>query len=428
MTERGLADPFETRLADRVRAYSDPAAARRIDALEVSRTAMAAGHGSVWSNGRLRAWRGLRIARLGWAAAMVVVVLVGAAVLVAERRPPEAVGGPIPGVLRHVWQRPSPVAPGPDLYGSGFLSLIGGQAEFGREPGPEASRSAISAAGSETLLATATVDTIGCAPGDAGAYRWSVDGHGTVMTLTAVGTDRCAAREDALAGPWVRADLPPPQDGDPTLPPGTHLTSQFNPFGDAALPGRLSYTVPAGWKVKGDEAGSLGLHHVGGAAQGQTSTNSFVMIFARSRVAAAGPDGATCGPLTGDTGVGTGIDDIVAAIIARPGVVSTPPVAVTIGGYPGTMLDLQLAPSWTGYCVGLGGPVVGVPILVGAGNETGPGLGLGPDQPLRLILLKLTDERTMAIGFSDVGPSPPSSLDRTSADVLPILESFVFHP
>ena len=52
-------EPFETRFAGRVRAYTDPATERRIDALAVSRTAMSSRRAAGWSQrrsarGRLR--------------------------------------------------------------------------------------------------------------------------------------------------------------------------------------------------------------------------------------------------------------------------------------------------------------------------------------------------------------------------------------
>jgi hypothetical protein len=428
MTERRAMEPFERQFADRVGAYTDVATDRRIDALGVARTAMSSQRATGRSVGRLGAGLlGRRSTGLGWATAFVAVVLIGVVAITVQRRPSDTAGGPIPDVLRHSWQRPLPVAPGPDLWGSGFLSLASGQLEFGREPGAAASRSAITATGLDTLAVTATVETIGCAIGDVGAYRWSVEGKGTFMTLTAIDTDACAAREKAIAGPWVRSDLPPPAGPEATLPPGTHETSSFDPFGDPGRPSRLSYTVPEGWKVKGDEPASFVLHHLPDAAPGRRSTDTFLALFVQPRIAAELEDGATCGPSGDAPGVGGGLDDLVAAITARAGVISTPPEAVTIGGHKGQMLDLQLAPSWTRGCRAPDGLVVGVPILHQAGSAPGPVVALAPDQPMRLILLDLADGRTMAVAIFDLGPSTPSQLEADLAEVMPIIESFEFH-
>jgi hypothetical protein len=438
MTDRRAIETFETRFAGRVRAYTDVATARRIDALAVSRTAMSSRRASGWSEGSLGTGP-LRRRSVGvrWAVASVAVVLIGVVGVGVLGRPsissapsPAAsTGGPIPDVLRHSWQRPLPVAPGPDLGGSGFLNLASGQLEFGRrEPGSATSRSGITATGLDAFAVTATVETIGCAIGDLGAYRWLVEGKGTVMTLTAIGTDACAPREEALAGPWVRSDLPISGGGEATLPPGTYVTSAFDPFDKPGVSEQLSYTVPEGWKVKEDRTATFVLHHLPDAPQGQPSTDSFVVLLAQPRMAADFRAGVACGPVGDAPGVGGGLDDLVAAITARPGVVSTPPAALTIGGYEGQLLDLQLAASWTGGCLAPEGLIVGVPILQEAGSSTGPVVGLGPDHPVRLILLDLADGRTMAVVIDCVGPSQSSSFEQQVVQVMPIIESFEFHP
>jgi hypothetical protein len=448
MTERRAMEPFETRFAGRVRAYTDLATERRIDALAISRGAMSSTRVTGWSQRRLGGGLlGRRITGDRWAVAFMAVVLiavVGIAVLaprsdsgIGSQQTPgisstpgaaASSGAAIPDVLRHSWQRPLPTVPDQVLWPTAFLSLMSGQLEFGPEPGPGASRSAIATADLDIIAVTATVETIGCAVGDVGLYRWSMAGKDTVMTLTAIRPDACAAREEALAGDWVRSDLPPPADPEATLPPGTHQTSSFNPFGDPPQSGRLSYTVAEGWKVKQDEAAVFVLHHLAEAVQGQTSTDTFLALYVQPRMAAELADGAACGPSGDAPGVGSGLDDLVAAIRARPGVVSTGPTAVTIGGYEGQLLDLQLAASWTGACAAPEGPVVGVPILHQAGSGTGPTVGLGRDHPVRLILLDLTHGRTMAVAIFEIEPSQPSVFEAHVAEVMPIVESFEFHP
>ena len=90
------------------------------------------------------------------------------------------------------------------------------------------------------------------------------------------------------------------------------------------------------------------------------------------------------------------------------------------------MLDLHLAPEWTGGCMAPEGPVVGMPILAQAGSESGPEAGIGRDHPLRLILLDLGGERTMAIVVFSPEPSQPSAFEDQAADAMPIIESFEF--
>ena len=109
-------------------AYTDPAAARPIDALEIARTAMSAGSVRRWSV-RLpgATLLGPQFAVLAWAvaaAAVVVVGVVGGGFCDGRPNPPS---GPIADVLRHAWQRPLPVA-GPTPSGHGVPDPDGGRA------------------------------------------------------------------------------------------------------------------------------------------------------------------------------------------------------------------------------------------------------------------------------------------------------------
>jgi hypothetical protein len=447
MTEPRDTDPFEARFADRVRAYTEPATERRVDAIAISRAAMSSLRANGWSKRRLSAdLLGWRIGGLRWAVAFAAVLIgvVGAAILgrssdsniglqptpvgVSTPGPAASASGPVPDDLRHSWQRPYAVAPGMDQWPTGFLVMASERMDFGPEPGPAASRSAISAAGLDTLVATATAETKACAVGTVGVYRWSLEGKGTVMTLTAVGADACAAREEALAGPWVRSDLPVTGPLGPALAPGTYFTSAFDPFRMSREPGQLSYTVPEGWTVEQDEPGTVVLHHLLDAPSSERISGVFVALFVQPRIAADVKQGTVCGPVGAEPGVGSGIDDVVAAIVARPGVVSTPPAAVTIGGMEGQLLDLHLAPSWTAACEAPEGPVVGMPILVEAGSTTGPVAGIGRDIPLRVILLDLGGERTMAIVIFTLEPTQSSTFEDRVAEVMPVIEGFEFHP
>ena len=438
MSERRTMEPFERQFADRVRAYTDRATDRRIDTLGVARAAMSSKRATGWSAGRLGAGvLGRRISGVRWAVAFMAIVLIGVTGVAVVARPsdwgigsqptprtsstptPEATpGGPILDVLRHSWQRPMAVEPGLDRWGSGFLVLGSGLMDFGPEPGAAASRSAITAAAFDMLLVTATGETQGCAIGDLGSYRWSLKGNGTVLTLTAISPDACAARETALAGDWVRADFPPRVNGEITLTPGTYLTSSFDPFGNPAAPVRVSYTVPDGWKVVDDSTAVFVLNRPPG---------TLVAILAQPRMAAEFTAGQACGPGDDAPGVRGVVAELVAAIVARPGVVSTRPTAVTIGGKQGQLLDLRLAKSWTGSCHAPEGPVVGLPILNG-GGAPGPVVGLSPDHPVRLILLDLGNGRTMAVVIFDLEPSQPVPFQTQVAEVMPIIESFEFHP
>lgn len=431
MTERGDMEQFETRFADRVRAYTEPATERRIDALAMSRAAMSSRPASGWARRRLGA---------GWAVAVVAIVLAGVVGVALVGRlsrsvigpqptlnPAPSVTGPVPEGLRHSWQRPYAVTPDLDQWESGFLSLTSDVANFGPPEAPAGSTSAIAAAGPDTLVASATAQTQACAVADVGVYRWSLQGNDTVMTLTATRADACAAREKALAGQWVRSDLPLPRDPEAVLDPGTYTTSAFDPFGETVLSGRLSYTVPEGWKVKEDSRDVFVLHYLPDASASQPSADLFVFLFVQPVLAADFADGATCATVDAAPGVGSGIDDIVAAIAARPGVVTTRKTSVTIGGFEGQMLDVHLAPSWTGGCRAPEGPIVAMPIAIQAGREPGPVAGIAPDHPTRLMLLDLGGERTLAIVAFAIEPTTDAEFNERVAGAMPVIESFEFH-
>ena len=101
---------------------------------------------------------------------------------------------------------------------------------------------------------------------------------------------------------------------------------------------------------------------------------------------------------------------------------------MTISGHEGQLLDLRLAKSWTGTCQAPEGPIVGLSILNGGGPASGPVVGLSPDHPVRLILLDLGNERTMAVVIFNLEPSQPNQFQQQVAGVMPIIESFEFQP
>jgi hypothetical protein len=225
----------------------------------------------------------------------------------------------------------------------------------------------------------------------------------------------------------VRADLPLPPSGEP-LAPGTYLTAAFDPFGAPGATGQLSYTVPDRWKVKEDRAGAFLLHRLPAESSTQPSMDTLIHLFTQARLMADYTKGAICGQSGEAPGVGRGVDDLVAAILARTGVVSTPPTAVNIGGYAGQMLDVHLAPTWTGRCQNPDGPIVAMPLLLGLESERSAGIGLVLDGPVRLILLDLSGGRTMAVAIFSGGRSQPSELEAQASEAMPVIESFEFHP
>src|SRR5262249_50887444 len=160
-TDREAIDPFERKLALLTRAYTGRMIDRPFDAAATARGAAAVRRARAWGFGQVALGPlDARRSVVGGTAVLVVVVLVGAALAVGLRRT-ETVGGPVPEVLRHAWQRPTPIT-APDPFGSGFLTVAGGDVTFGREPGVDASRGTIAAIAPDVLRVTASVGMADC--------------------------------------------------------------------------------------------------------------------------------------------------------------------------------------------------------------------------------------------------------------------------
>lgn len=316
MIEQRTPVDFERRLGELVMAYTDAATMRSSDPAQVARTARAAGAGrrATWPlrAGVLGRWLGSPQSAVG----LVAVVLIGVvAVAIGGRRSEPVVTRPSdsrassPGdspssdasileILGRGWQRPSPVAPGPDLWGSGSLTLTDGLLAFGREPGDL--RSTVAVNGPGTFVVTATPATPGCQVGDGGTYGWTLEGQDTVLTLTPRSPDACAVRQALLAGPWVRAGLVGPPIGT-SLVPGTHHSTAFDPFGDPRRPAQLGYTVPAGWEIVQDDRDTFVLHEAADASAGAVHDRPDDRDLAQP-----GPDGGGAGRRSVRCGLATG--------------------------------------------------------------------------------------------------------------------------
>jgi hypothetical protein len=434
-------DPFERRVSRLIVAHSDVATDRQIDALGIARTALASRDAGGWWRTRGAGARQPRHRIGAWAAAISAVTIVGITALVIQQLPegpaatlaisPSPDGSasrnvPIPEGLLHAWERPYMVSPGQQQWPSANLRVTDGFLDVRSDIFEATGRSMIVAVSPDTFAATANAETIGCRDGDVGTYRWALDGEGTILRLKAIPADACSARQEALDGDWVRADLPPNPANAPDLSAGRHETSLFDPFDDADRPGQLAFTVPKGWRLEIDEGQSIVLHRAAEPIQGRPADDTLITVLAQPRVAAELEDGAECVGFTVAPGVGTTVDDMVAAITTRPGIDSATPTALKIGRHEGVLLDLEVSPSWTGGCQALEGFIQGVPVVTT--SSTGPGVGIGPDLPSRLILLDLGSGRTAAIAIAGLGGDGASRYEEAVAEAMPIVESFEFNP
>ena len=156
------------------------------------------------------------------------------------------------------------------------------------------------------------------------------------------------------------------------LAPGTQSARSFWP--------PLSFTVPDGWLTERAAEGWLALAPDTDENRARTQAGSFpeTFLYVLPNVAVAAEDcEAAAAP-----GVGLAASDVVGALATRPGLVTSGPVPVTIGGLAGQQIDLAVAPDWTGACPQFGPsfvPLVYSPDFVH--------WGAAPGERFRIIVL-----------------------------------------
>jgi len=119
--------------------------------------------------------------------------------------------------------------------------------------------------------------------------------------------------------------------------------------------------------------------------------------------------------------VGRSVEDIVSWMTSHPGLATTTPQDISVGGLGGQMLDVGLAESWTEPCSWEGTRPM-LAILTGSGlNQLGR-VVVG-DLRVRLYLLA-TQDGTVTIKVTDVPGG--ETLEEYLAEVVPIIDSFTF--
>ena len=187
--------------------------------------------------------------------------------------------------------------------------------------------------------------------------------------------------------PAVESDCPFPHGGTCLGPiaAGTYTTTTFGPT--------ITYTVPDGWVNGEDLLGNFLLQ--------QEGDPRYLGIY--RNVAA---------PLEceehRDPNVDQSVEAITEWLTSHPGLVTTEPEPVSVGGLDGVFVDISLDPSWTVACpYSQGAPVV--PFIVGGGPSSLHHVIL-PGFQERLYLLEM-DGGNVAIEVGPEGASLPEYLD-----------------
>jgi hypothetical protein len=294
---------------------------------------------------------------------------------------------------------------------------------------PEFLLSDITAEDPGVLRLVARNSTGGCSPGDVGLYNWTLSPKGTQLQLTAT-EDPCEARRAAFEGEWERSACRNPDNsclGD--LEAGTYKSQFIGPRLDAgeqwtANYGAFSYTVPDGWANTSDYPDNYVLMRSADyavASDPKDGTKDLVEFYARPGIAL---QDETCEPqVKPDTG--RSVDELIAHVTQHPGLVASTPQPITIDGNAGQMVDVSIAPSWTGRC-----PEVPDRILI-LFTETGRDMtGSGLEQPglwrtdkMRIVLLDLGDGDVLLV---DLLARDPANFDALVSEAMPIVESLKF--
>jgi hypothetical protein len=238
-----------------------------------------------------------------------------------------------------------------------------------------------------------------------------------ISAITVVGCQSSAASAPASATPSTRAI--PSQSTAPTATPesncpligrgpclgliaaGTDTTVQFQP--------PITYTVPAGgWSNIEDLPGLFELLPPGSSIQGGEPVGDYIGIWAN--VVAAN----TYCTESEQPGVEHTAAALATEFAQRPGLETTTPKLVSVGGLQGLVLDIRIADGWTKTCFySQGSPAV--PLIRGVGPSSGLDNPIcDPGCTTRVYLLDLPDS-TLAIELSDY--SGGKHLDAYSAIV-----------
>lgn len=336
---------------------------------------------------------------------------------------PAGGSAPLPAALQGRWvgvPRVVPEAPEPPYRNA--LVLTDAQLGFALAgQGTEQQFASIAdlTAPAQMRLRGATTDG-GCKPRDEGTYTFTVEASGTALTLTPI-ADACAPRAAALTGDWVHVGCPENQGwclGN--LAAGTHASTIFTPFVAPAAwafaYGKFSYTTPAGWANVEDCPGCYVL------AKQEAPASTAITIW--NDVAAHRQDNqCTFGPAPG---VGRSADAIVNWLTKLPGLTTTTPAPISVGGLRGKMVDLAVKPTWTATC-----PYADPPgrALVSTFSDPDPTKQDGLDWNIqaqgrtRIIALDLGDGHALVINIEG---QTKADYDALLPDAMQVVNTFAF--
>ncbi len=294
---------------------------------------------------------------------------------------------------------------------------------------PQFLLSDITAGDPNQLRLVSSNSTGGCSPGDVGVYTWSLSPKGTQLQLTAT-EDACEARRAAFEGDFERSACRNADNfclGD--LEAGTYKSQFIGPRLDEGEPwtanyGAFSYTVPDGWANTSDFPDNYVLMRSADYADSgdpRDGSKDLIEVYTRPGIAL---QDAECTPLV-KPDTGGSVDELISHVTQHPGLTASVPQPVTIDGHAGQMVDVSIAPSWTGGCPGDPERVLLLftergPDMTGSGNDQ---WAVWNTDKIRIVLLDLGDGDVVLI---DLVARDPANFDALTTEAMPIVESLTF--
>ena len=172
----------------------------------------------------------------------------------------------------------------------------------------------------------------------------------------------------------------------------------------------LEVTAPDGWTPDDGERTFLLASPTGGPVDGRS-----IGVMSGPFVSFSDP---SCGGQA-PAAVGSSVAEVVASVTSDPRLVATAPRSVTVGGQTGQMVDLGVAPSWTGTCDWSGGKSA---VLIVSATSTGPAFGIGGTGRDRYTFL---DVNGWVVAI-DIGTPEGSDFEAFLSEATPIVESLHF--
>lgn len=178
---------------------------------------------------------------------------------------------------------------------------------------------------------------------------------------------------------------------------------------------KVTFTIPAGWWLTTDFEVGFGIR----PEAFQTDEGLRVWFDTRLTV-----NDAACTEAA-DPALGHTVDDMVAELTTREGVVASAPQPIAIGGLDGQWFDVRLSPDWTATCP-FDPSQPGVTLFTDADPDNGdntPFWGVSGDDRLRFYILDDTAGSTVLVV---INTTDAATFETLLSEAQPVVDSLEF--